>query len=296
MTFWLVATCIVLALTCTLFFKSQAAWAQSMRFYLGLSAFVVLVRVTFRAIFNGGIAKGDEIALNVPQLKFGLGFGSELQLFGPVSFATLQSAALDGLRLAAIILAVAMATSLANPRRLLKSTPAALYEVAAAVSVAINLAPQLIESLQRVRKARALRGRNKGVGALTSIVIPALEDTMDRSLQLAASMDARGFGRRGTLTSRQATFTRALSLASAAGFGVGTYLLVATDSQVWAVSTLVASCALVFSVIRITAQRNVKTAFRPHPLGWFDYLIFVTAIVSVLTTIAAPSIIGLVAK
>lgn len=292
----MVGSCIALALACTMFFKTEAAWAQSIRFYLGLSAFVVLVRVVFRVIFNGGIARGDVVALEIAPLRFGLGFGTELQLFGPVSVSTLQAATLDGLRLSAIILTIAMATTLSNPRRLLKSTPAALYEVAAAVSVAINLAPQLIESLQRVRKARALRGRNKGVGALTSIVIPALEDTMDRSLQLAASMDARGFGRRGSLTNRQAGLTRALSLFSAAGFGVGTYLLVATDSQVWAVSLLVLSGALMFLVIRITANRNVKTTFRKQSLGWFDYLVIASTGVFVLTSVAAPAIVELVAK
>ena len=292
----MVGTCIAVALICTMFFKTEAAWAQSMRFYLALSAFVVLVRVTFRVIFNGGVSNGDTVALNIAPVRFSMGFGSELQLFGPVGLSTIQSATLDGLRLSAIILAIAMATTLSNPRRLLKSTPAALYEVAAAVSVAINLAPQLIESLQRVRRARALRGRNKGVGALTSIVIPALEDTMDRSLQLAASMDARGFGRRGALTNRQAGLTRILSLLSAAGFGIGTYLLVATDSQAWAVALLALSGALVFSVIRITAKRNVKTTYRKQPLGWFDYLITASTTLCVLTVVAAPTIVGLVAK
>jgi len=292
----LVLGCISISLTCALFFKTDAAWAQSIRFYLSLSTFVVVVRVTFRVIFNGGVAQGDAVAFTIPALKFGVGLGSQLQLFGDVGVSTLQAAALDGLRLAAIILSIAMATTLSNPRQLLKSTPAALYEVAAAVSVAINLAPQLIESLQRVRRARSLRGRNKGVSALASIVIPALEDTMDRSLQLAASMDARGFGRRGSLTGRQAGFTRALSLISAAGLGVGTYLLVATDSQSWAVALLAFSCALVVAVIRVTAKQNVKTTYQRHTLGWFDLLIFGLTSFAVLTTIAAPTIIGLVAR
>jgi len=292
----LVMACISVALVCALFFKTNAAWAQSIRFYLALSVFVVSVRVIFRVIFNGGVASGDTIAFTIPALNFGVGFGAQMQLFGQVGVSTLQAAALDGLRLAAIILSIAMATTLSNPRKLLKSTPAALYEVAAAVSVAINLAPQLIESLQRVRRARALRGRNKGAGALTSIVIPALEDTMDRSLQLAASMDARGFGRRGALTNGQALLTRALSLLSASGFGVGTYLLVATESQSWAVALLLTSCILVFVVIRITAKRNVKTAYRKQKFGLFDITIFLLTGLSVLSTIAAPTIIGLVQK
>ncbi len=293
--FYAVFICIAVALGCTLFFRTNAPWAQSIRFYLSLSAFIVLVRVAFRVAFNAGGAQNDQIAFTIPALRFGLGFGAELQLFGPISFATLQAATLDGLRLAAIILAIAMATSLSNPRRLLKSTPAALYEVAAAVSVAINLAPQMIESLLRVRRARALRGRNKGVGALASIVIPALEDTMERSLQLAASMDARGFGRRGTLSRAQIALLRALSLGSAAGYGIGTYLLVATDSQIWAIATLIASTVFILAVIRITAQQNVKTSYNRERRGWFDITVFAFTALAVFTSVAAPTVIGLIA-
>jgi hypothetical protein len=53
---------------------------------------------------------------------------------------------------------------------------------------------------------------------------------------------------------------------------------------------------LVFVVIRITAKRNVKTAYRKQKFGLFDITIFLLTGFSVLSTIAAPTIIGLVQK
>lgn len=271
-----VTVCIGVALGATLLFRSHNAWAKSIRFYLALSGFVVAVRLAFRVIFNPGIAPSDSVLISLPSLSIATGVGGNLTLFGAVGKATLEAALLDGLRLAAIILGIAMATTLANPRRLLKLTPAALYEVAAAVSVAINLAPQLIESLQRVRKARALRGRNKSMGALNSIVIPALEDTLDRSLQLAASMDARGFGRTGQLTRRLTLVTRWISLASASGLAIGAFLLVTTSNQILSLGILAASLLGLVTVVRITSRRNVKTTFVAERFGGFDAAVLAT--------------------
>ena len=98
-----------------------------------------------------------------------------------------------------IIICVGAANSLANPRKLLASLPPALYEVGTAVVIAFSLFPQLAESVQRVRRARRLRGdAGRGIRALRRIVVPVLEDALDRSVALAASMDSRGYGRRGT--------------------------------------------------------------------------------------------------
>jgi len=277
-----VGAVIAIALTLMLIFRTAAPWAQSARFYLGLAAFVLLTRVIFRVIFNGQLG-GTDIIFSLPTLSISLGFGPALNLFGDISAATLSAATLDGLRLSAIILSVAMANTLANPRKLLKNTPGALYEVATAISVAINLAPQLIESIQRVRRSRGLRGRNKGVGVFASIVIPALEDTMDRSLALAASMDARGFGRRGNLSLGTLRLVRALSFSAAVTLAIGAYLLVAaSEFGLLATALIAASLVAIAIVIRITSLQSVRTSYRKLSFGLVDWGLVAAAIAIVL--------------
>ena len=74
-----------------------------------------------------------------------------------------------------------------------------------AVVVALTVAPQLVESVLRVRRARRLRGGAgaRPAGAAAACCCPVLEDALDRSLRLAAAMDSRGYGRRGTATRRE---------------------------------------------------------------------------------------------
>ena len=59
--------------------------------------------------------------------------------------------------LAVMLLCLGAANSLANPKQALRSVPAALYEASVAVVIALSVAPQLVESTQRVRRARRLR-------------------------------------------------------------------------------------------------------------------------------------------
>lgn len=249
-------------------FREEAPWSRSIRFYLFLAAFVVAVRLAFRILFNSPI-HGAEVAFGLPELSLG-----GVHLLGNVSFTALETATLDGLRLAAIIVAIGMANSLANPKRLLKSTPGALYEVATAMTVAINLAPQLIESLQRVQKARALRGRSKGMSALGGTIIPVLEDTIEQSLSLAASMDARGFGRTGNLNITQQRASRALAFGGLLSISIASYVLLATSEQkLLSVALIIFGVSALALNIRIASRRSLRTRFRRARPGLKDALV-----------------------
>lgn len=249
-------------------FREDAPWSRSIRFYLLLATFVVSVRLGFRILFNSPVA-GESVAFRLPDLNIG-----GVHLLGDVSWVAINTATLDGLRLAAIIVAIGMANSLANPKRLLKSTPGALYEIATAMTVAINLAPQLIESLQRVQKARALRGRSKGMSALSGTVIPVLEDTIDQSLALAASMDARGFGRTGNLSKRERSLARVLSFGGLLAIVIASYLLLATsDQKALSLALIALGVASLALNIRIASRRSLRTRFRRVRPGTRDALV-----------------------
>ncbi len=173
--------------------KNSQPSIASLKFYALLALGVIATRLIFRIVFNSPDAL-DVAVISLPTVSLNLGFGSPVSIFGPISENTFQAALTDGLRLAAIILGIGVAATLANPRQLLKSTPAILYEVATAVSMAVNLVPQLVTSFQRVKQARKLRARSKKSGLLLGTLIPVLEHAIENSILLSASMSSRGFG------------------------------------------------------------------------------------------------------
>lgn len=250
--------------------RDKAAWSKSIKFYFFIAIFVILARIFFRIVFNPA-GSPPPIALNLPAVEINLGFGQVVNLFGAVSFASLEDGFVNGLRLAAIVLAIGMASSLANPRQLLKSTPSALYEIATAISVAINLAPQMISSLQRVKSARLLRGRSKGLGSMAGLIIPVLEDSIDSSLALAASMDARGFGRRGQLTRFQLLLARGSALSAIALLTIGSFLLLMGASVFAALLILAIGISSAFITVRINSSAHIRTQYKKRKLVLSDY-------------------------
>lgn len=266
--------------------RDDSPWAQSIGFYIKLAAIVIALRVSFRIIFNLGSSTKDAFLL-LPSIDLNLGFGSTLKLFGPISYEAFNLALVDGFRLAAIILAIGMANSLANPRKLLKSTPGALYEIATAISIAINLAPQLIASLGRVRRARSLRGQSKGIKAITGIVIPVLEDTIDQSMGLAASMSARGFGRKGNRSNFQLIGARLLAFAAICLIITGSALLLFSPDQ-QSVHLVVIALGLLAAAIsvKLSSARATITRYRKEPWRIGDLVILLTSTLLVFLAFA----------
>ena len=168
------------------------------------------------------------------------------------------------MRLAAIVICVGAANSLANPKRLLKSVPPALYEIGTALVVAVTVFPQLADSVRRVRAAQALRGDVSGrVGRLRRLLVPGPRGRPRTSLSLAAGMDARGYGRAGTATRGQRWTTGVLLLGALCGVCVGTYALLDRPPALLAVPMLVIG-AVVAVVGLVSAGRRVeRTRYRP---------------------------------
>ena len=87
-----------------------------------------------------------------------------ITLLGPVTQESLLAGLYDGLRLATIVICVGAANSLANPKRLLRSVPPALYEIGTALVVAVTVLPQFADSARRVRAAQSLRAGETAPG------------------------------------------------------------------------------------------------------------------------------------
>ncbi|MER5987760.1 CbiQ family ECF transporter T component [Streptomyces sp. NPDC001787] len=246
--------------------RTEAPWARGFKYYLCLALTVVAIRVLFRAVFATGITPHDHFLFSLPHIPTPDWYAG-IQLGGPVSLEALLSAATDGLRLACMLCCIGAANTLANPKRALRVLPGALHELGVAVTVAISVAPQLVQSVQRVARARRLRaGRNKGLKALRGIVVPVLEDALERSLRLAAGMDSRGYGRAGTASRRSRRATGALMLLGMCGLCAGAYgLLDATTPTFLGFPAMAVGAVLCVAGLRLGGRRVSRTTYRPDP-------------------------------
>ena len=152
--------------------------------------------------------------------------------------------------------------------------PAALYELGVTITVAVTVAPQLVESVQRVRRARKLRGdTSRGRRAVRGIAMPVLHDALDRSFQLAAAMDSRGYGRTGDVAPRARRVTAALLLAGLLGLCLGTYGLLDTSTpRFLGAPALVLGIALVRGGLALGGRRVRRTRYRPDPWEFAEWV------------------------
>ncbi|HUD35337.1 MAG TPA: CbiQ family ECF transporter T component [Streptosporangiaceae bacterium] len=269
--------------------RSAAPWARGYRFYLLMALVVIAIRVGFSVVFTTGASARDHILLTLPVVPMPSWY-SGVRIGGPVSAEAVLSAAADGARLACLLCCIGAANTLANPKRALRVLPGALYELGVAVTVALSVAPQLVESVGRVRRARRLRGaagpksggpKSGGpksgrhrFGLLRGVAIPVLHDALDRSLRLAAAMDARGYGRTGTATAASRRLTAACLLAGLAGLCLGGYeLLDPTVPPAVGVGGFTAGTALAVAGLVLGGRRVSRSRYRPDPWRWPEWVV-----------------------
>lgn len=270
--------------------RTDAPWARAFSYYLGLALIVIVLRIAFRTVFSSGVLPTDHILFRLPSIPTPSWYAG-VRIGGPVSLEATLAAAIDGLRLGALLCCIGAANALANPRRALRVLPGALYELGAAVVVAVTVAPQLVESVQRIRRARRLRaGRTKGLRALRAIAIPVLEDAFERSLHLAAAMDCRGYGRTGRATRRSRRLTATLMIAGMLGLVVGAYgLLDATAPRFLGVPAIGAGAALCVTGLALGGRRVSRSTYRPDAWRLPEWIVSGSALVGVVLIYATAS-------
>lgn len=172
--------------------RDDAPWGNSFNWTLKLSAWILFFR-TIIGIVIGVPIPGQQLfvlpVLPLPAWMPGIRIG------GVVTLERLSSALIEGLMICSIIVIFGAAASLTSPHKLLRVLPIYIYEFGIAVVIATSVLPQLVSSVARIRQAQRLRGQTlKGFKSWKRVAIPLLEESLARSLDLAAAMDSRGYG------------------------------------------------------------------------------------------------------
>jgi energy-coupling factor transport system permease protein len=269
--------------------RTDAPWARGFKVYVVLGLVVIAVRVVFRVLFDG--QTGGHVLLTLPELSLPSA-AAGIRVGGAVSLEGVLAAVYDGLRLATLLLCVGAANVLANPKRLLAALPAALHEVGVAVTVALSVAPQLIESGQRVRAARRLRGEGgRKPRVLREIALPVMTDALDRSLLLAAAMDARGYGRVADVPRRQRALTGSLLLAGLLAICIGTYgLLDSTAPRSLGLPMLLGGTAVGWGGVVLSGRRVPRSRYRPDPWATPEWTVAGVGVVVAAAVIAVSAV------
>ncbi|WP_078941329.1 energy-coupling factor transporter transmembrane component T [Streptomyces cellulosae] len=277
--------------------------ARSYSAFAKLALAVLVIRLLF-AVVLGSPIPGSHVIVTLPELPLPH-WAQGIRLGGRVTAEGLLFALYDGLELATLLICVGAANALANPARLLKSLPGALYEMGVTVVVALTFAPNLIADVQRLRAARRLRGRpDKGVRGLLHVGLPVLEGALERSVSLAAAMDARGYGRTAFVPAPVRRTTAALTLGGLLGVCAGTYGLLTAEGGTYGLPVLLASVAAALAGLRLGGRRSLRTRYRPDRWDLRAWLVAGSgAAVAALLTLAAahdpealhPGVVPLVA-
>ena len=172
--------------------RTTAPWGRSFGAFVRFGLFVIGLRIIFQVVFGAHVG-GTIVLFHLPSAELPT-WAAGVRIGGPVTLEAIVLAAYDGLRLAAMLACIGAANSLADPRRLLKSVPGALYETGVAIVVALTFAPRLAEDAGRVRAAQRLRGyAPRGLRSLGRVVMPVLEGSLESALVLASAMDSRAW-------------------------------------------------------------------------------------------------------
>jgi len=146
---------------------------------------------------------------------------------GPVTLEAVIAGAVNGLALLTILIVFAAFNAVVDHYQLLRATPAFLFQAGVVISIAITFVPQMVLSAKEIRQAQRIRGhRFQGVRDLLPLVIPLLANGLERAIQLAETMEARGFGGAvDPLSHRQALLSQAGTLGALIGLLVGLSVL-----------------------------------------------------------------------
>ncbi len=167
----------------------RTPWSGGLWFAMKIALIIVAIR-TFIGVAIGVPVPGTTLfelpILYLPDWIAGIRVG------GAITQERLFFAVSEGIHIATLICIFAAATSLTSPHRLLRQMPIFIYEFGVALVITTSVLPQLVASASRIKTAQRMRGITRR--GWSGVALALLEESLARSLDLAAAMDSRGYG------------------------------------------------------------------------------------------------------
>lgn len=276
-----VASLVVLGVACVIAGAFAAGTPDARAVRVALIAGVALIGVRI-VLFGLTGHTGATTLVRVPAWSLPSAFGG-LEFGGRVTAEVLAQAFADGVRLVAILVCIAVFVASVRTHRLVRLLPPFLFEAGLVVTIALVFVPVLLRAARDVREAQRMRGaRMRGIVGVRALVGPVLHASVERAMTLAASMEARGFGRAPAPGDARA---RALLLIGSTCAVAGSSVLLFGRGV--GIPFLLAGLVATGAGARSLARGVVRTRLRGSVLDrWDRVLMVVSAGVAVLAAFA----------
>jgi energy-coupling factor transport system permease protein len=236
--------------------------------------------VPLSALFNGLTAHfGDTVLVRLPA---GLPI-----LGGPVTLEALIFGMINGLVLSGIFAAFTLFSQALSVRALIRLIPRAFYPVAVVVSIGVTFVPVTMRQFQQIREAQAIRGhRLRSLRDWVPLFIPLLIGGLERALQLAEAMTARGFASAGQ--AGESTVARIAIVLGLVALLSGWLLRLVWGRELLGWGLLLLGVTLILGSLWILGRQIPRTAYRSWPWTKWDSV----AVLGAAAVVAAFSVPG----
>ncbi len=242
----------------------QAIPLSPLRFGL----FVVPVSAVFNALM---IPVGEHVLFRLP--------GGWLLIGGAFTLEALVFGALNGLVLTGLYAAFILVNRVLSTRDIVRLVPRAYHSVAIVVSIAATYVPATLRQYKLIREAQTVRGhRLKGVRTWLPLLIPLLTGGMERALQLAESMTARGYA--SVDESRTSVWMRVGMVAGLVIFTAGLLLRLAWQQDGVGMALLAVGAIVLVGAVWLAGRSHSQTVYRPSPWRLQDWIVTAGALLT----------------
>lgn len=212
---------------------------------------------------------GTDVLFTTPHVDLPRLLGG-FRLGGTIELPVVLQAASESFVIIGVMAVFGAFNAVVSHHELVQSAPRAFYEVGLVVTVAIAFVPATLATVHRVGEADRARTGGRAVrrGRLVRRTVPVLESGLERSLALAESMDARGFGHQGSTGADRVSGS--LLLVALLGLAGAFIALVGRAGGVAAALGMAGAASLLVAVV-VASRQSRRVRYRPRrmtPADW----------------------------
>ena len=239
-----------------------------------------IIVVVLSALFNTVISHfGQTVLFYLPEKIPVIG--------GPITAEALVYGAINGLVLTGIFWAFTALNQALPTRQLIRLIPRAFYPLAVVTSIAITFIPTTIRQHRQIREAQAVRGnRMRGLGDWIPLIIPLLVGGLERAMQLAEAMTARGFA--STSSQVNDTRQRVIMAAGLVILLVGWLVRLNPDRVILGTIMLITGILMIVLMLYLIGRQAPRTTYARQAWTIWDTLVVMGALI-VLGTFLLPT-------